>query len=215
MVGVYRGEITNRKVLRGFAFYNENDLIILSREETATVAKIGRNLPYCISSTGWAPKPDPGATFHAPIARTPGASTHPWHNAADAAAAAGGSVGASLRAGRPLPAVPFQLPGGARPGVTEARSRGLWRYPVPPPAQLQPLSRWEMDVHLDSYISVGSGGLLLNQQQQQQQVGKDKGKTRRLRGDRSQRELGKWKKTLVVGTTGRTSTGWVGMGMQK
>ena len=72
-----------------------------------------------------------------------------------------------------------------------------------------------MDVHLDSYIGVGSGGLLLNQQQRQQQVGKDKGKTRRLRGDRNQRELGKWKKTLVVGTTGRTSTGWVGMGMEK
>lgn len=65
-------------------------------------------------------------------------------------------------------------------------------------------------VHLDSYISIGSGGLLLNQQQWQQQVGKDKGKTQRLRADRNQGELGKWKKTLVVGTTGRTSTGWVG-----
>lgn len=64
-------------------------------------------------------------------------------------------------------------------------------------------------VHLDSYISIGSGGLLLNQQQWQQQVGKDKGKTQRLRGDRNQGELGKWKKTLVVGTTGRSSTGWV------
>lgn len=67
-------------------------------------------------------------------------------------------------------------------------------------------------VHLDGYIG-GLGGLL-NQQQWQQQVGKDKGETQRLRGDRNQRELGKWTKTLV-GTTGRSSTGWVGMGMQK
>lgn len=47
-------------------------------------------------------------------------------------------------------------------------------------------------MHLDSYISIGSGGLLLNQQQWQQQVEDYKGKTRRLRGHRNQRELGKW-----------------------
>lgn len=45
--------------------------------------------------------------------------------------------------------------------------------------------------------------------------GKDKGDTGRLRGEGSQRELPKWKKTPVVGTMGRTSPGRVGMGMQK
>lgn len=97
----------------------------------------------------------------------------------------------------------------------EQRGRGLVTEHAASVAPTVTAAAGRRVARLDGHRSAGAGGLLPTQQQRQQRGGKDKGGAGRLRGEGNQRELPEWKKTPVVGTTGRTSPGRVGMGMQK